>query len=176
MGAGSSEGSLDASNLLKPALARKDFSLIGATTFSEYQKFIQKDGAIVRRFSEVKIQEPSVEDSILILSGLKKIYENYHNIFITKDAIISAVKLSDRYITDRKLPDKAVDILDIASAKAKILNYKKPEKLKEIEKDLLRLKVKLSKSIKENKTKEDIFELEKEIESLKEEERNLKTF
>ncbi len=178
MGAGSSEGSLDASNLLKPALARKNFSLIGATTFSEYQKFIQKDGALTRRFSEVKILEPTIDDSIKILIGLKKTYEIYHNIEIKNEAIVSAVTMSDRYITDRKLPDKAVDILDIASAKAKILNYKKPKILLEIEKEILELKVLLKNKLKKTSIKDgkSDFDIEKKIADLKEEEREIKTF
>lgn len=178
MGAGSSEGSLDASNLLKPALARKDFSLIGATTFSEHQNFIQKDGAFTRRFSEIKVTEPSVSDTIKILNGLKETYEIYHDIKITDKSIASCAELSDRYISDRKLPDKAFDLLDIASAKAKIKNFDKPEELLRIENKIKDLKVSISpSSIKKlKKTKKEVNKNKEEIENLEEEKRKIETY
>ena len=111
-GAGASEGSLDASNMLKPSLARGDLKVIGATTLQEYQKHIEKDSALTRRFQPVLVEEPSIEDAIAIMRGVKEKYELYHGVHITDDAVLASVELSTRYITDRQLPDKAVDLLD----------------------------------------------------------------
>lgn len=141
IGAGDASGSLDAANILKPALARGDIQVIGATTVDEYRKYIEKDKALERRFQTVSIDEPSVDDSIKILDGLKYRYENFHNVNITEEAVVAAVKLSERYIQDRQLPDKAIDLIDEACAKVKINNFVLPKeymdlenKIKEIEK------------------------------------------
>ncbi|HBR30487.1 MAG TPA: ATP-dependent Clp protease ATP-binding subunit ClpC, partial [Clostridiales bacterium] len=120
VGAGAAEGAIDASNILKPALARGEIRLIGATTLKEYKKSIEKDSALERRFQPVYIKEPTEEECISILEGLKQRYESYHNVNISSDAIISAVRLSSRYIGDRFLPDKAIDLIDEAAAKKKL--------------------------------------------------------
>src|SRR5204863_1766367 len=120
VGAGSAEGSLDASNMLKPPLSRGELRAIGATTLKEYQKYIEKDPALTRRFQPVYVNEPSSEDAITILRGLKEKYELYHGVRITDDAIVAAVNLSSRYITDRFLPDKAVDLIDESASYLKI--------------------------------------------------------
>ena len=133
IGAGSAEGSTDAANILKPSLARGEFQLIGATTISEYRKNIEKDSALERRFQPVMVNEPSVEDAILILKGLKDKYEAHHNVKINDSAIDAAVKLSSRYITDRFLPDKAIDLLDEASSKVRLASGHLPKELKELE-------------------------------------------
>ncbi len=137
MGAGSAEGSTDAANILKPSLARGDFQLIGATTISEYRKNIEKDAALERRFQPIQVLEPTVDDTILILKGLREKYEAFHKINITDDAIVSAVKLSSRYINDRFLPDKAIDLIDEAGAKARLNSTKTPTEIKDIEDKLL---------------------------------------
>jgi ATP-dependent Clp protease ATP-binding subunit ClpB len=129
VGAGSAEGSLDASNMLKPALARGELRAIGATTLKEYQKHIEKDPALTRRFQPVYVNEPSIDDAITILRGLKEKYELYHGVHITDEAIVSAVNLSSRYITDRFLPDKAVDLIDESASYLKIAMENKPSVL-----------------------------------------------
>ena len=134
VGAGAAEGSMDASNILKPSLSRGEIQVIGATTIDEYRKYIEKDGALERRFQPVMVEEPSVEDTIEILKGLKKKFEEFHNVKITDGAIERAVKLSVRYINDRKLPDKAIDIIDEAGAKAQLQATKKDDRVKELEK------------------------------------------
>ncbi len=133
VGAGSAEGAVDAANILKPLLARGEIQLIGATTISEYRKHIEKDAALERRFSPVTVLEPSVEETIKILEGIRDKYEAHHNVKITDEAIESAVNLSVRYINDRFLPDKAIDLIDEASSKLKMKTYTRPEKLKELE-------------------------------------------
>ncbi len=133
IGAGSAEGSTDAANILKPSLARGEFQLIGATTISEYRKNIEKDSALERRFQPVNVLEPSEEDAILILKGLRDKYEAHHKVEITDSAIESAVKLSARYITDRFLPDKAIDLIDEAGSKVRITNCEIPDSLKRLE-------------------------------------------
>ena len=133
VGAGAAEGAVDAANILKPLLARGEIQLIGATTIAEYRKHIEKDAALERRFSPVNVLEPSVEDAIKILKGIRDKYEAHHNVKITDEAIDSAVKLSIRYINDRFLPDKAIDLIDEASSKLKMKTYTRPEKLKEQE-------------------------------------------
>ncbi len=133
IGAGSAEGSTDAANILKPSLARGDFQLIGATTISEYRKNIEKDPALERRFQPLQVDEPSIDDSIKILKGLKDKYEAHHNVTITDSAIEAAVKLSSRYITDRFLPDKAIDLIDEASSRVRLSSTKAPDELKIIE-------------------------------------------
>lgn len=141
VGAGASEGSLDASNMLKPALARGELRAIGATTIKEYQKHIEKDPALARRFQPVFIEEPSIDDAIAILRGLKDKYEIFHGVHITDDAIISAVNLSSRYITNRFLPDKAVDLIDEASSSLKIALENKPALLEESHRKIMRLEI-----------------------------------
>lgn len=139
MGAGSAEGSTDAANILKPQLARGEFQLIGATTISEYRKNIEKDSALERRFQPVTVAEPSEEDAILILKGLKDKYEAHHKVKITDGAITSAVKLSARYITDRFLPDKAIDLIDEAASRVRLAASHIPEDLKELEEQIKKI-------------------------------------
>lgn len=141
VGAGAAEGSMDASNMLKPALARGELRAIGATTLREYQKHIEKDPALTRRFQPVHVNEPSPEDAIAILRGLKEKYELFHGVHITDDAIISAVNLSSRYITDRFLPDKAVDLIDEASSSLRISLENKPPVLEDAHRRILRLEI-----------------------------------
>ena len=141
VGAGAAEGAMDASNLLKPALARGELHCIGATTLNEYRKYVEKDAALERRFQQVFVGEPSVEDSIAILRGLKERYENYHGIRIKDSAIIAAVTLSDRYITDRFLPDKAIDLIDEASSKLRIEIDSKPTEIDEVERRIIQLEI-----------------------------------
>ncbi len=136
IGAGSAEGSTDAANILKPSLARGDFQLIGATTISEYRKNIEKDSALERRFQPISIDEPNEDDAILILKGLKDKYEAHHNVKISDDAIVSAVKLSSRYINDRFLPDKAIDLIDEAASKVRLSESAVPNEIKELEQEI----------------------------------------
>ena len=133
IGAGGAEGALDASNILKPSLARGELQLIGATTINEYRKYIEKDSALERRFQPVTVDEPSEEESIAILKGLRSRYEEHHMVEITDDALEAAVKLSSRYINDRFLPDKAIDLIDEAASKVRLSNYTKPSKIKDYE-------------------------------------------
>ena len=175
VGAGQAEGSMDASNMLKPALARGEMRVIGATTLKEYQKHIEKDPALTRRFQPVFVNEPSPEDAIAILRGLSEKYELFHGVRITDDAIVSAVNLSTRYITDRFLPDKAVDLIDEAASALRISLENKPEELViadrqirrlEIEREALRKEVEVSEN--KAKIKVRIKEIEKEVGELKE--------
>ncbi len=136
VGAGAAEGAIDAANILKPLLARGEIQVVGATTLKEYRKYIEKDTALERRFQPVNIDEPSIEDSKKILKGLRDKYEAHHNVKITDEAIESAVELSNRYINDRFLPDKAIDLIDEASAKVKLKSFIEPEYLKKMEKEL----------------------------------------
>jgi len=140
VGAGAAEGSMDASNILKPSLSRGEIQVIGATTIDEYRKYIEKDGALERRFQPVMVEEPSVEEAIEILKGLKGKFEEFHGVEITDEAIERAVKLAVRYINDRKLPDKAIDIIDEAGAKAQLQSTKKDERVKRIEEELSKIK------------------------------------
>jgi ATP-dependent Clp protease ATP-binding subunit ClpB len=173
VGAGSAEGSLDASNMLKPALSRGELRTIGATTLKEYQK-IEKDPALTRRFQPVLVNEPSIEDAVAILRGLKEKYELYHGVRITDDAIISAVNLSSRYITDRFLPDKAVDLIDESASMLKISLENMPPALEETRRKVMRLEIEkeaLKKEIdgeRKKETKKRIDNIEKEIADLKE--------
>ena len=141
VGAGAAEGSMDASNMLKPALARGDLRAIGATTLKEYQKHIERDPALTRRFQPVHVLEPSIDDAVAILRGLREKYELYHGVRITDDAIISAVSLSSRYITDRFLPDKAVDLIDEAASSLRISLENKPPVLEEAHRKIMRLEI-----------------------------------
>jgi len=170
VGAGAAEGSMDASNMLKPALARGELQAIGATTLREYQRYIEKDPALTRRFQPVYVSEPSIEDAISILRGLKEKYELYHGVKIIDDAIISAVNLSSRYITDRFLPDKAIDLIDESASSLKISLENKPPVLEEADRNIRRLEIEKEALKKENKTKnnERIKEIDKIIADLKE--------
>src|SRR5690606_14130575 len=182
VGAGSAEGAIDASNMLKPALARGELRMIGATTIKEYQKYIEKDQALTRRFQPVHVEEPTVEDTIAILRGLKDKYELHHGVRITDDAIVSAVNLSSRYITDRFLPDKAIDLIDEAASALRLQLENKPAQLEDAERKIMRLEVEKealnremerSDSIDTKNVKSRITEIEKEISDLKEETREL---
>lgn len=139
VGAGAAEGAIDAANILKPLLARGEVQIIGATTLNEYRKYIEKDSALERRFQPITVNEPNVEDTIKILKGLRDKYEAHHNVKITDEAIESAVKLAERYITDRFMPDKAIDLIDEASSKAKLKIYTEPDLLKEMEEKIKQL-------------------------------------
>jgi len=141
VGAGKSEGSMDASNMLKPALARGELHMVGATTLAEYRKYIEKDAALARRFQPVFTPEPTVEDTVSILRGLKEKYEAHHGVRITDSAIVSAANLSNRYITDRFLPDKAIDLIDEASSRLRMEVDSKPEKIDELDRRIVQLKI-----------------------------------
>jgi ATP-dependent Clp protease ATP-binding subunit ClpB len=171
-GAGSAEGSLDASNMLKPALARGELKAIGATTLKEYQKHIEKDAALTRRFQPVYVSEPSLEDALAIMRGIKEKYELYHGVRITDDAIVAAVNLSARYITDRFLPDKVVDLIDEASSGLKIALENMPEELEVSRRKIMRLEIEREALKKEKKVtgkqNKRLDEIEKEIADLKE--------
>src|SRR6187401_850570 len=148
VGAGSAEGAMDASNIIKPALSRGEMQCVGATTLNEYRKYIEKDAALERRFQSVKVEAPSVEDAIAILKGLRPKYEEHHKAEFTDDAVAAAVKLSDRYITDRFLPDKAIDVLDEAGSRARISTMTRPPEVKQIEAEIEEIKGKKEKAIK----------------------------
>ncbi|HEX7775044.1 MAG TPA: Clp protease N-terminal domain-containing protein, partial [Parvibaculum sp.] len=141
VGAGKTDGAMDASNLLKPALARGELHCVGATTLDEYRKYIEKDAALARRFQPIFVDEPSVEDSISILRGLKEKYELHHGVRITDSAIVAAATLSDRYISDRFLPDKAIDLMDEAASRLRMQVDSKPEALDEIDRRVIQLKI-----------------------------------
>lgn len=149
IGAGAAEGAIDASNILKPALARGELQLIGATTIDEYRKHIEKDAALERRFQPIDVDEPSEASAIEMLKCLREKYEQHHKVKISDSAIVAAVKLSSRYVTDRFLPDKAIDVIDEASSKARLKNCITPEDIKMLEKELVKLDSKKEKSIKE---------------------------
>ncbi len=136
VGAGAAEGAIDASNMLKPALSRGEIQCIGATTLEEYRKYIEKDGALERRFQSIMINQPTREQTVQILKGLRPRYESHHNVIIGDDAVESAVSLSDRYVTDRFLPDKAIDVIDEAGSRARLMANVKPEEIKELEKQI----------------------------------------
>ena len=178
VGAGSADGSLDASNMLKPALARGELRLIGATTLKEYQKHVEGDSALTRRFQPVFVNEPTLEDATAILRGLKERYEMYHGVRITDDAIISAVELSARYISDRYLPDKAIDLIDEASSALRLSLENKPPVLEETHRKITRLEIEKEALKKEaendnKKAKARVKTIEKEIGNLKEGTREL---
>jgi len=168
VGAGSSEGSMDASNLLKPALARSELHCIGATTLEEYRNYIEKDPALARRFQAILVEEPSVDDTVSILRGIKEKYEVHHGIKISDDALIASAKLSHRYISERFLPDKAIDLLDEAASKLRMEIESKPDEIDELDRNITRLKID-AQSIKAEKdatAKKKLAELEKEIASI----------
>ena len=169
VGAGKGEGAMDAANILKPALARGELRSIGATTLDEYQKYFEKDKALERRFQSVMVDEPDVPSSISILRGLKERYENHHKVRIQDDAIIAAVSLSHRYITDRFLPDKAIDLMDEAAAKLRMERDSVPEELDEITRRLKQLEIERE-AIKRENDQPKLQQLEKEIADLREQE------
>ena len=158
IGAGGAEGALDASNILKPSLARGEIQLIGATTINEYRKYIEKDSALERRFQPVTVDEPTEEESVAILKGLRSRYEEHHKVEITDDALEAAVKLSSRYINDRFLPDKAIDLIDEAASKVRLQNYTKPARIKEYEAEIEELE-----EAKEEAIKKEAYEKAGEI-------------
>ena len=167
VGAGGGEGAMDAANILKPALARGELRAIGATTLNEYQKYFEKDKALERRFQKIMVDEPSVEDAISILRGIKDKYEAHHHVRIKDEAIIAAVELSNRYITDRFLPDKAIDLIDESAAKLKLEMNSMPEELDELERKLRQLEIERE-AIKRENDKKKLEELGKEIANLSE--------
>jgi ATP-dependent Clp protease ATP-binding subunit ClpB len=170
VGAGKADGAMDASNLLKPALARGELHCIGATTLDEYRKHVEKDAALARRFQPVFVSEPSVEDAVSILRGLKEKYELHHGVRITDSAIVAAATLSHRYITDRFLPDKAIDLIDEAGARLKMQIDSKPEELDNIDREIVRLKIEQEALKKEtdSASKDRLQRLEKELVELEE--------
>ncbi|MEO0328983.1 MAG: ATP-dependent chaperone ClpB [Pseudomonadota bacterium] len=170
VGAGKSEGAMDASNLLKPALARGELHCVGATTLEEYRKHVEKDAALARRFQPVFVSEPDVADTISILRGIKEKYEVHHGIRISDSALVSAANLSNRYITDRFLPDKAIDLMDEAASRIRMQVDSKPEELDEIDRRLIQLKIEREALLKETDTgsKERLKSLEKELLELQE--------
>ncbi|MDO4780603.1 MAG: ATP-dependent chaperone ClpB, partial [Bacteroides sp.] len=174
VGAGKSEGAMDAANILKPALARGELRSIGATTLDEYQKYFEKDKALERRFQTVQVDEPDTLSTISILRGLKEKYENHHHVRIKDDAIIAAVELSARYITDRFLPDKAIDLMDEAAAKLRMEVNSVPEELDEISRRVKQLEIEREAIKRENDT-EKLKRIEKDIADLKEQENTYKT-
>lgn len=173
VGAGKGEGAMDAANILKPALARGELRSIGATTLEEYQKYFEKDKALERRFQTVMVDEPTPEDAISILRGLKERYENHHKVRIQDDAIIAAVQLSHRYISDRFLPDKAIDLMDEAAAKLRMERDSQPEELDEITRRLRQLEIEREAIKRENDTQK-LEQLNKEISELSEKEKDLR--
>ncbi len=156
VGAGGGEGAMDAANILKPALARGELRAVGATTLNEYQKYFEKDKALVRRFQTVLVDEPSTEDAISILRGIKEKYENHHKVLIKDAAIIAAVELSQRYITDRHLPDKAIDLIDEAASKLRMEINSKPEELDEVERKIMQLEIEKAAILRENDEKRSV--------------------
>jgi ATP-dependent Clp protease ATP-binding subunit ClpB len=170
VGAGKADGAMDASNLLKPALARGELHCIGATTLDEYRKHVEKDAALARRFQPVFVGEPSIEDTISILRGIKDKYETHHGVRITDSALVAAATLSNRYITDRFLPDKAIDLVDEASSRLRMQIDSKPEELDEIDRDLMRLKIEREALKKEDDaaSRDRLAKLEKELAELEE--------
>ncbi|HVG82253.1 MAG TPA: Clp protease N-terminal domain-containing protein, partial [Methylomirabilota bacterium] len=175
VGAGKAEGAMDAGNLLKPALARGELHCVGATTLDEYRKHIEKDAALARRFQPVFISEPTVEDTISILRGLKEKYEQHHGVRITDSALVAAATLSNRYISDRFLPDKAIDLVDEAASRLKMEIDSKPEELDAIDRDLMQMRIEREALKKESDaaSKERLARLDKSIAELEEKSRAL---
>jgi ATP-dependent Clp protease ATP-binding subunit ClpB len=167
IGAGGGEGAMDAANILKPALARGELRSIGATTLNEFQKYFEKDKALERRFQKVMIDEPDLDDAISILRGIKDKYENHHKVLIKDEAIIAAVELSSRYISDRFLPDKAIDLIDEAAAKLRLEMNSVPEELDELERKIRQLEIERE-AIKREKDDKKLFDLNKQIADLNE--------
>ena len=173
VGAGKGEGAMDAANILKPALARGELRSIGATTLDEYQKYFEKDKALERRFQIVMVNEPDTLSTISILRGLKERYENHHHVRIKDDAIIAAVELSNRYITDRFLPDKAIDLMDEAAAKLRMEVDSVPEELDEISRKIKQLEIERE-AIKRENDRLKLEQIGKELAELKEQEKSYK--
>ncbi len=175
VGAGKGEGSMDAANLLKPMLARGELHCLGATTLDEYRQYIEKDPALARRFQPVYVDEPTVDDTISILRGLKEKYEGHHGVRIADAALVSAVKLSNRYITDRFLPDKAIDLIDEAAARVRIEIASKPDRLDEVDRHLMQLKIEQQalKKEKDEESKKRLKELESVIAGVEAESKTL---
>ncbi|HEX5636199.1 MAG TPA: AAA family ATPase, partial [Gammaproteobacteria bacterium] len=171
VGAGKAEGAMDAGNMLKPALARGELHCVGATTLDEYRKYIEKDAALERRFQKVLVDEPNVEDTIAILRGLKERYEVHHGVDITDPAIVSAAVLSHRYITDRQLPDKAIDLIDEAASRIRMEIDSKPEVMDRLERRLIQLKIEREALGKDSDkaSKERLLKLQDEIDKLEQE-------
>ena len=165
IGAGGAEGAIDASNILKPSLARGEIQLIGATTIEEYRKYIEKDAALERRFQPVNVEEPTKEQTVSILKGLRNRYEKHHHVTITDEGINAAVELSTRYINDRFLPDKAIDLMDEASARVRLTGFKTPEHIMELETDIRNMEQELEKALMEQKF-EEASGIKKEKENL----------
>ena len=176
VGAGALEGAMDAGNMLKPMLARGEIHCIGATTLNEYRKYIEKDGALERRFQKIQVNEPTVLDTITILRGLKNRFEVFHGVSIKDKALVAAATLSDRYITDRFLPDKAIDLIDEAAATIKVQMESVPTELDNLERNIMRLEIEKEalKKEKDDISKNRIENIDKELFSLKEKEKNLK--
>ena len=174
VGAGGGQGAMDAANILKPALARGELRTIGATTLDEYQKHFEKDKALERRFQKVMVDEPDQESAISILRGIKDKYEQHHKVRIKDDAIINAVELSSRYISDRFLPDKAIDLMDEAASKLRMEINSKPEELDKLDRKIMQLEIELA-AIRREKDEKKIKELEKELAELKEERNQIYT-
>ena len=173
VGAGGGEGAMDAANILKPALARGELRAIGATTLGEYQKYVEKDKALERRFQKVMVEEPNTEDAISILRGLKERYETHHKVRIKDEAIIAAVELSQRYISDRFLPDKAIDLMDEAAAKLRLEIDSVPEELDELNRRIMQMEIERE-AIKREKDSKKVKELSEQIANLQEESNHLK--
>ena len=171
VGAGKTEGAMDAGNMLKPALARGELHCVGATTLNEYRMYVEKDAALERRFQKVMVDEPNVEATIAILRGLQEKYELHHNVEITDPAIVAAAELSNRYITDRFLPDKAIDLIDEAASRIKIEIDSKPEQLDKLERRLIQLKIEREavKKDKDDASKERFEIIESEIKKIEKE-------
>src|SRR5581483_9768270 len=168
VGAGKTDGAMDASNLLKPALARGELHCVGATTLDEYRKHVEKDAALARRFQPVFVSEPSVADTISILRGLKEKYEVHHGVRITDGAIVAAATLSNRYITDRFLPDKAIDLMDEAASRLRMQVDSKPEEIDELDRRIIQLKIEREAVKKESDeaSRERLSRLEHELAEL----------
>src|SRR5437870_2599244 len=170
VGAGAAEGAIDASNMLKPALARGDLRCVGATTLNEYKKYIEKDAALERRFQQIYVGEPSVEDTIAILRGLKERYEKHHNVDIKDSAIVAAATLSNRYISDRFLPDKAIDLIDEAASRLRIEIDSLPQEIDQLEREIMQLEIERQALQREEdeRSKKRLNDIEKRIADLKE--------
>src|SRR5438034_3017304 len=140
VGAGAAEGAIDAASILKPALARGELQTIGATTLDEYRKYLERDSALERRFQQIKVEEPSIDDTVQILRGLRDRYEAHHKVRITDEALEAAAKLADRYISDRFLPDKAIDVMDEAASRVRLQATLPPPELREVENELRKVR------------------------------------
>ncbi len=175
VGAGASEGSMDASNILKPALARGLLHCVGATTMNEYRKYIEKDAALERRFQPILVEEPTLEEAIAIVRGIKEKYEVHHRVRITDDALIASVNLSVRYLTDRKLPDKAIDLIDEAMSRLKLQIESEPESVSVLKKKILTLQIEKAALQKEGKKKKRLDDIEQELKIQTEELKNIQS-